>query len=178
MTTPKTATAATKVEETKAAKDIATLPVAAFVVGSAEATKEVAPNSKGTHATNGTLTARDFRLRIEKAVKAGEFRTPKKEVKTSAKEVEAKEPVKEATETLVETSPSSDVVETPTEKEKSKVSEVEKTEEKPTGALVVEVTDKATEAPIVALVSEAETKPCTTEESVEVIAPTETKSVE
>ncbi|KAL2610050.1 hypothetical protein R1flu_028623 [Riccia fluitans] len=46
MTTPKTAAAATKVEETKAAKDVATLPVAVSSVGSAEATKEVASNGK------------------------------------------------------------------------------------------------------------------------------------
>ncbi|KAL2634075.1 hypothetical protein R1flu_005554 [Riccia fluitans] len=56
MTIPKTATAATKVEETKAAKDIATLPIAVSVVGSTEATKEVAGNGKDTHAANGTLT--------------------------------------------------------------------------------------------------------------------------
>ncbi|KAL2629288.1 hypothetical protein R1flu_013974 [Riccia fluitans] len=119
----------------------------------------------------------EFRLRIEKAIKAGEFKAPKKEAKTSAKEVEGKEAVKEATETPVET-PSSDAAETPAEKEESKVSEVEKTEEKPTEAPAVEVTDKATEAPVVAPASKAETKPSTTEESVEASAPAETKSLE
>ncbi|KAL2650347.1 hypothetical protein R1flu_018475 [Riccia fluitans] len=68
MTTPKTVAAATKVEETKAAKDIATLPVAVSVVGSMEATKEVAANGKGTHAANGTLTA----SKVEKAVQTVE----------------------------------------------------------------------------------------------------------
>ncbi|KAL2621785.1 hypothetical protein R1flu_001990 [Riccia fluitans] len=65
MTTPKTAAAATKVEETKTAKDIATLPIAISIVGSMKATKEVAANGKGTHAANGTLIASI----VEKVVK-------------------------------------------------------------------------------------------------------------